>query len=231
MTAAQIGRECVAHLPQHLLVAGHHGSAFREGLGFLPSLPVASCRDLWFPKRWGLCCSAPCAQHDVITRAYHARTANALIVECISSAPKSFPGVFIWYALNARGRSSTGDLLIVDTEDLQPIPPFEIHVKRLKPKEVKTISTESMNVYSRAGRAKSCKRDSRHLPLVQSGERPHARISARFIRRNIRSPRCRSRYRSLTRFLEHCWRYIFRNHVAPTTKLCVPDDDFPMPLI
>ena len=38
---------------------------------------------------------------------------------------------------------------------------------------------------------------------VQSGRRPHARISATFSRRNRRSPRFRSRCRSPTRFLEH----------------------------
>ena len=60
---------------------------------------------------------------------------------------------FIGYAL----RSWTGDLLILDTEDLQPIPPSEMHVKR--------FTTETMNVYSRAGRVKSCQRNIRYLPL------------------------------------------------------------------
>ena len=70
------------------------------------------------------------------------------------------------YALNAGGRSWTGDFLIVDTEDLQPIPPSERHVKKdSKPKEVTTISTETMNVYSRGGRAKSCKWYNRYPPL------------------------------------------------------------------
>ena len=46
-----------------------------------------------------------------------------------------------------------------------------------------------MNLCSNAGRAKSCKKDSRHQPL---GERPRARISASFFRRKRRSPRSRS---------------------------------------
>ena len=53
-------------------------------------------------------------------------------VECISLAQRSFLGMFIGYALNMGGRSWTGDFLIVDTEDLQPIPPSERHVKKVQ---------------------------------------------------------------------------------------------------
>ena len=59
---------------------------------------------------------------------YHQKTK----VECISLAQKSFPGMFIGYALNMGGRSWTGDLLMVDTEDLQPIPPSERHVRKIQ---------------------------------------------------------------------------------------------------
>ena len=44
-----------------------------------------------------------------------------------------------------------------------------------------------------------------------------------------RSPGSRSRRRSSTSFLEQTGR-THRNHVAPTTTLCVPKDDFPIPL-
>ena len=63
-------------------------------------------------------------------------------------------------ALNAGGRW-TGDPLIMDTEDLQTVPPSEIYVKRCKSKEVgiQKRERETMNLYSHAVRAKFCKTD------------------------------------------------------------------------
>ena len=48
---------------------------------------------------------------------------------------KIFPGMFMEYALNA-GRSWAGDLLVAHAEDLKTVPPSEIHVKRIKSKEM-----------------------------------------------------------------------------------------------
>ena len=96
-----------------------------------------------------------------------------------------------------------------------------------------TSSRETTNLYHHAGRTKSCKKDSRYPPLcTKRWERPQARISTKFTRRERRSPRSSFRCRSSTRFLEYYRRftYIYRNHVAPRTKLCVPKDDLPIPL-
>ena len=59
---------------------------------------------------------------------------------------KVFPGKFMGYVLNAGG-SSTGDLLMVNTEDPNTMP------------------HHLLNAFSHAGRAKSCKKDSRSPPL------------------------------------------------------------------
>ena len=66
-----------------------------------------------------------------------------------------------------RGRDWTGDLLIVDTEDLETIPPSEIHVKGSKSKEV-DIQKKTMKLC--AGRVKSCKKDSSYPPLSTKRE-------------------------------------------------------------
>ena len=44
---------------------------------------------------------------------------------------KVCPGIFKEYSLNARERCS-GDLLMVHTEDLQTMPPSDIHVNKFK---------------------------------------------------------------------------------------------------
>ena len=54
------------------------------------------------------------------------------------------------YALNASG-SWTGDLLIACTEDLKAMPPFEIHVKRVKSKEVHIQEKHEFVCPSRTG--------------------------------------------------------------------------------
>ena len=58
---------------------------------------------------------------------------------------KVLPGRFIGYALNAEG-SWTGDLVKVDTKNMQTIPPSEIHAKRFKSKEW-TFKTETEFVF------------------------------------------------------------------------------------
>ena len=55
---------------------------------------------------------------------------------------KVLPGRFMGYALNA-GASWTGDQLIVDTEDLKTMPPFEIHIQRFKLKEVDILKRDN----------------------------------------------------------------------------------------
>ena len=65
---------------------------------------------------------------------------------------------------NAEG-SWNGDVLVVDTEGLKTMPQYVTHAGT--PKE------ETPNLYSHAGRATSCKKDSRYPPLcIQSGGRP-----------------------------------------------------------
>ena len=58
-------------------------------------------------------------------------------------------------------RSWTGDLLIAVTEDLKTMPPFEIHVKRFKSKEVRILKKRRCIFYFHAGRAHYRKMDSR----------------------------------------------------------------------
>ena len=67
--------------------------------------------------------------------------------------------------MNAREGSWTGDLLIVDTEDLKTMPPSEIHVKKLQIKGGGTFSREATNLFSHAGRAKYCKNGCRSPSL------------------------------------------------------------------
>ena len=82
-SAAHIGRECVAHRTssrpplvvwQSTTVA-HFGGA--SALNFHCQSRRVGISG--FHCGGELCCLAPCAQHDAIMRAYHARTDNALV--------------------------------------------------------------------------------------------------------------------------------------------------------
>ena len=65
----------------------------------------------------------------------------------------------------------TGDLLIVDTEDLQTIPPSESHVE-IQIKKKWQSSRETANSFSHDERAKSCKRTAIIYLYILSGRRP-----------------------------------------------------------
>ena len=77
---------------------------------------------------------------------------------------KALPGTFIGYALNA-GESWSGDLLIVDTEDLQTTPQSETHVKKKQMKRSGHSKMGTMRFSSLAERAKCCKTDHHYPPL------------------------------------------------------------------
>ena len=129
-----------------------------------------------------------------------------------------------------RGGSWTVDLFIVDTEDLKTMPPSEINVKRFKSKEVDIQKGDAVSLYSHAGRAKSCKKDCRY-PLVctkrgaPSGENLNTLLQKRRISRDP-DPDVEAR-QDFCSIMEGS---IYRNRVAPKTKLCVPKDDFRIPL-
>ena len=79
-SAAHIGCECVAHRTStRPPLADHHGSAFWGASAFYFHCQSRRVGISGFHCGGELCCLAPCAQHDVIMRAYHARTANALV--------------------------------------------------------------------------------------------------------------------------------------------------------
>ena len=99
-------------------------------------------------------------------------------------------------------RSWTSDLLIVDTEELHPIPPSEMRVKRFKPKEVKTISTETMKVYSRTGLAKSCKRNNRHPPLCAKLEAPSCENLSKILQKKKKKPEMQIQISKLNKISE-----------------------------
>ena len=83
-----------------------------------------------------------------------------------------------------------------------------------------------MNLCSHAGRANSCKEDSRYPPLcakrrATSGEKIRTKEQE-----EAQDPDAEARQE----FWSIVGDYIIRNHVAPRTKLSVPKDDFPIPL-
>ena len=75
------------------------------------------------------------------------------------------------YSHKLRNRSTSEGMLggipphVVDAEDLKPIPPSDIHVKRFKSKEVEVPKTDKGFFFRHAKRAQSCKKGSRHPPL------------------------------------------------------------------
>ena len=60
---------------------------------------------------------------------------------------KVFPEIFMGHPLNT-GRGWTGDLLIVDTEDLKTMPPSEIHIEIFKAQEVDLLKRNSEFVFT-----------------------------------------------------------------------------------
>ena len=133
--------------------------------------------------------------------------------------------------MNAREGSWTGDLLIVDTEDLKTMPPSEIHVKKLQIKRG-GHSQEKQRICFPMQDGRNIARTAAVLHrCVQSEGRLRARISTQFFTRKRRSPRSRSTCWSSTRFLYYYGTlHMYRNHVGTRTKLHVPRDDFPIPL-
>ena len=80
----------------------------------------------------------------------------------------SFRHKSIFWKINGirleRGEKLDWSLLRVDTEDFKTVPPSESHVKNFESNEV-DIEKETMILCSHAGRATSCKKDSRHPAL------------------------------------------------------------------
>ena len=91
------------------------------------------------------------------------------------------------------------------SEELHPIPPSEMRVKRFKPKEVKTISTETMKVYSRAGLAKSCKRNNRYLPLCAKLEAPSCENLSKILQKKKKKPEMQIQISKLNKISETLW--------------------------
>ena len=96
--------------------------------------------------------SSTCARHfmndgsidDLMDRSFLFWNRTTILSNIIGRAHQFGPRIFIGYALNAV-RSWAGDLLIVDTEDLQTTPPSEIRVKRFKSK--KWTFQKKMNLF------------------------------------------------------------------------------------
>ena len=107
--------------------------------------------------------------------------------------------------MNAREGSWTGDLLIVDTEDLKTMPPSEIHVKKLQIKRG-GHSQEKQRICIPMQDGRNIARTAAVLHrCVQSEGRLRARISTQFFTRKRRSPRSRSTCWSSTRFSVLLW--------------------------
>ena len=126
----------------------------------------------------------------------------SLRTSCISSALKSSLAC-LWVSPFNAVRSWTGEVLVVDTEDLKAIPPSEIHVKIQITRSGHSQDTQSLLVFP-------C----RTVEVLQEGQPLYTAVSkaGRDFRQELDknsaeekrgSPRCRSRCRSSTRFLEH----------------------------
>ena len=85
-------------------------------------------------------------------------------------------------------RSWTGDLLIVDTDDLKTMPPSEIHVTRFKSKEVCGLKRNCKLVFPcRTGETLQ-ERQPLSTAVNNAVERPQARISTQVFRNKQKKP-------------------------------------------
>ena len=87
-----------------------------------------------------------------------------------------------------------------------------------------------MNIFSHVGRAKYCKKDSCYPSLctkreATSGKHFQETCSEEEGEARDPSPDLEARQDSVSIMGD----YIYRNHVAPRTRLSVPKDDFPIP--
>ena len=87
-----------------------------------------------------------------------------------------------------------------------------------------------MNLYSWAGREKSCKKDSRYLLLCTKGEASSCRNLANILQKKEEARDPDPAVAAPQDFWSVMGDYIYRNHVAPRTKLYVPKHDFPRPV-
>ena len=83
-----------------------------------------------------------------------------------------------------RGGSGTGDLLIVDTEDLKTMPPSEIRVKRFKSREL-DIPKRNNEFLSMQDGSTLARRTAVIHCCLQSGERPQVTISRKICRKKM----------------------------------------------
>ena len=106
------------------------------------------------------------------------------------------------------------------------------YVIRFTSKEV-TVSKETMDLYSHAGRANSSKRDSRYLPLCAKRNATSGQnLNKHLQKKKKKKPEIQiqtSKFDKISGAFKG--NYIFRSQVAPSTKLYVPNDDFPTLLI
>ena len=121
--------------------------------------------------------------------------------------------------MNAKRGSWSGDLLIVDMEDLKTMPPSEIHMKSLESKEVDILKEEPC-FFFHAGRATAV-----YKAEATSGENLNNTLQEKKKR-----PEIQIQMSKLDKISEFFWEITKPKHVAPRTKLHVPKDEFPTPL-
>ena len=124
------------------------------------------------------------------------------------------------------GRGWIGDLLIAETEDLKTMPPFETHVQRFKSKEMDIQKRERICIPMQDGR--NTARRTAVIHRAGGDLKQEFQETSSVAEGEIRDPSPDLEARQEFRISRRDYKY--RTHDAPRTKLCVPKDDFPIPL-
>ena len=156
-------------------------------------------------RRFNSPLSGPIIPFEVEVKCYRNNIPKKNKVECISSVQNSFLKKSLhppW----TRGEVRLVIFSITDTEDLQTIQPSEMHVKCFNWKAVEILMRNTESVFSMQNGRNLAKGTAVVHRYVHSVRRLHAGLSAKFSRRERRSPGSRSRCRSSTTFLEESWK-------------------------
>ena len=160
--------------------------------------------------------------------------------DCISSAQKSLPGIFLGYALSAGG-IWTGDIMVADIEELEEMDASELHARRLNAKEVLTpqrsgnfflpVADGTVKIFGRGQRLRTSTLTRDRPERGEEQEILQGNSDERKTPSHLEEDSTRDDEEAKNDFWTITGEFIYRHHVVPRVKLYVPQEEtFPIPM-
>ena len=152
---------------------------------------------------------------------------------------KVLPGIFFGYALYAGGGVWTGDILVADIEELEQMDASEIYTKRLNAKEVLTPQRSGNFIFMVGdGTVEIFGRGQRLRTSTLTGTIRNEAKNKKFFKEiqmngflHLQEDSTRDDEEAKNDFWTITGEFIYRHHVVPRVKLCVPkEESYPIPM-